>query len=137
MGAIAQPDLEETARLSVVTEEKAAGTRKRRRLARIRFDASTWVYIGIALAVGGLGLIGLAWGRVAGLLHVGLQIPYLISAGVTGLALVAVGIGLAHFGAQHRDATERVRELNRIAGLLEQVADELRAVAGSEEEEQR
>lgn len=110
--------------------------RKRRRLPRIRIDASAWVYIGVVIAVGGLGLIAYAWGKVAGLLNVALQMPYLISAGLIGLGVTAAGLAIAHFASQHIDAKERERELQRIAGLLESIAKELRASVDGNEDEQ-
>lgn len=131
---IAQPDLESPSGLKVVTTDKAA--RKRRRLPRIRIHASAWVYIGITIAVGGVGLIGYAWGKVAGVLNVALQIPYLISAGLIGLALTAVGVAIAHFASQHIDAMQRARELQRQADLLQAIANELRAALGDNEEGQ-
>ena len=113
--------------------ERWRETRLRRVMARVRIGSTAWVYIGIVVAFGGLGLIGYAWGRVAGLAHVALQIPYLISAGMVGLGLTAVGIGVAHFAAQHRDQAERAVELKRLGDVLESVAHELKAALEEKE----
>lgn len=100
--------------------------RKPRRRIRIRITAAAWVYIGVVVAMGGIGLIAYAWARVAGLINVALQIPYLISGALIGLAVTAIGIAIAHFSSQHRDATERMRELQRLGDVLESIATELR-----------
>jgi hypothetical protein len=50
--------------------------------------------IGLALPVIGLILIGVAWYAASGTAFVNEQVPYLISGGLIGLALVLIGIGL-------------------------------------------
>lgn len=50
--------------------------------------------VGLALPVLGLILIGVAWYSASDTPYVADQIPYLISGGVVGLALVLIGIGL-------------------------------------------
>lgn len=106
-------------------EAKPKTTRKRRFLRRFRFDIRVWIYLGVVLTAGGIGLIGFAWTKVAASLSVPLQIPYLISAGTTGLCLVITGSVLAHYATQHRDALERARQLDRLAGLLRSIREEL------------
>ena len=122
---VAQSDSASGVGIEVAAAEKPA--RKRRRLPRVRIEASAWIYIGIAIAAAGLGSIAFSWAKVAGLLNVALQLPYLVSAGILGLCLVTIGVGIAHFAAQHKDAGRRWRELDRLAGLLGSIADELGA----------
>ena len=50
--------------------------------------------VGLALPVLGLILIGVAWYSASGTANVAEQVPYLISGGIVGLALVLIGIGL-------------------------------------------
>ena len=50
--------------------------------------------VGLALPVLGLILIGIAWYAASGTANVAEQVPYLISGGIVGLALVLIGIGL-------------------------------------------
>lgn len=50
--------------------------------------------LGLALPVVGLILIGAGWWMTSGTLDVGEQIPMVMSAGVLGLGLILVGLGL-------------------------------------------
>ena len=77
------------------------------------------IYAGMALVVVGFVLIALTWGRMAGSSAVALQLPYLASGGFTGLGLVVVRVGVIGLGAKRRDAGERLRQLERLARLLE------------------
>jgi hypothetical protein len=65
----------------------------------------TWA--GLAVISGGFILIAVAWGRTAGLTDVGLQMPYVMSAGFTGLGLICSGITLVAIDARLRDAAAR------------------------------
>jgi hypothetical protein len=62
--------------------------------------------------VGGFVLLGIAWHGTAGTVHVPLQLPWLVSAGLAGLAVVGMAAGALsiHLGrrqdAAHRDAVE-------------------------------
>src|SRR5262249_44406583 len=53
-----------------------------------------WLIAGIVLAVLGLVLIGIGWYSASGEVLVANQIPYLLSGGVVGLALVIIGAAL-------------------------------------------
>ena len=75
-------------------------------------------YLGIAVVAVGLALIGIAWATVAPLLDVALQLPYLVSAGFTGLALVMIGLVVISIAAKRRDAADLVRQLDRLADIL-------------------
>lgn len=76
-----------------------------------------------ALLVGGLVAILVAWYGISGTLDPGEQMPYLISGGVGGVALIAFGVTLlvAYEHARDRAALERL--LDRI-DQLEQRLDE-------------
>lgn len=75
-------------------------------------------YAGLALIAVGFGLIAYAWGRIAGLTSVALQLPYLVSAGFTGLGVIVIGITLVAAQARRQDAAERGRRLDELARLL-------------------
>lgn len=79
----------------------------------------TWT--GVLLAAIGAGLLALAWGRTAGLTNVALQIPYVVSAGFTGLGLVAVGLTVVNVSAKQADARERTRQTAELRGLLSEL----------------
>ena len=86
----------------------------------------TWS--GLALTCAGALLLVLAWGRTAALTDVALQLPYLISAGCTGLGCIAVGVTVLNLSAKHRDAAERARQSAELRTLL----GELRAALAAE-----
>ena len=75
-------------------------------------------YVGMALTVVGGLLLLLAWGKTAGLTNVALQVPFLISAGCTGLALVAVGLSVVNMAAKAQDARRREEQLLELRDLL-------------------
>jgi hypothetical protein len=79
-------------------------------------NLGTWT--GVVVAAAGLVLIAIAWGRTAGLLNVALQVPYVVSAGFTGLGLVVVGLTLVSISAKRADAAERTRQLRELREVL-------------------
>ena len=82
----------------------------------------TWS--GLAVIAAGIILITVAWADVAGTEEVGDQLPYVMSGGFVGLALVCIGATLAAIDAKLNDAKAR-KEQN--LELLDALAD-LRAV---------
>lgn len=79
-------------------------------------------YIGIAVAAIGFVLILFAWGQVAGEVNVALQMPYLISGGLTGLALVMVGVTVVSVAARRRDAALREQQTALLADALRELS---------------
>lgn len=79
----------------------------------------TWA--GVLLCAVGFVLVAVAWGRSAGLTNVALQVPYVISAGFTGLGLVVVGVTLVSIDAKRADAAERSRQLRELRDVLADV----------------
>lgn len=131
---VAQPDVTATGEMTAApkeVEQRPAAPAKRR---RFRFSASLWVYVGVVAAAAGFGLIAFSWSKVAGELNVGLQLPYLISAGLVGLGVVIVGVAVAHFAALHRDSLDRTRQMEQVTGLLRSIVDELTAEDDAGEE---
>ncbi|MFN2595090.1 MAG: hypothetical protein ABR579_09415 [Actinomycetota bacterium] len=127
---LAESDTTETTEMTSIPKatpekEEDAVTAPAPRRRRFRFGASIWVYVGVVAAAAGFGLIAYSWSKVAGQLNVGLQLPYLISAGLVGLGIVIVGVALAHFAALHRDSLDRTRQMEQVSGLLKSVVDEL------------
>lgn len=87
--------------------------------------APTWA--GLVTAAVGFGLLAYAWGKVAGLTNVALQVPYVISAGFTGLGLIAVGCTLVAVQARRQDAAardQRLAELGEVLEALERLSTE-------------
>ena len=79
-------------------------------------------YLGIAVAAAGFVLILFAWGQVAGEVNVALQMPYLISGGLTGLALVMVGVTVVSVAARRRDAALREQQTALLADALRELS---------------
>src|SRR4051812_26812099 len=107
----------------VVSEESASSEPGRltgftRRLSALRATPHLATYAGIVVAAAGLGLLVLAWGRTAGIAsNVALQVPYVISAGFTGVALVVVGLTIVNLDAKRAAALERRRRPPELRGL--------------------
>ena len=79
-------------------------------------------YIGIGIAAVGFVLIAYAWGKVAGIAdNVALQMPYLVSGGLTGLGLVMVGVTIVNVAAKRRDAQERQQQTQLLADALSEL----------------
>jgi hypothetical protein len=101
--------------------------RRRRRLPRVelptwlRAESPALTWIGLLVAAAGFVLIGIAWSQVAGETQVYLQLPYLVSAGLTGLGLVMVGVTVVNVSAKRRDAVERARQTDQLVSILEEV----------------
>jgi hypothetical protein len=108
-------------------EPVAELTTKRRRLRSPQLP--TWLdlshpgAIWLGLVVVGLGfvLVGVAWAQVAGETQVYLQLPYLVSAGLSGLGLIMVGLTVINVATKRRDALERERQIDQLVNILEEV----------------
>ena len=92
-----------------------------RRLAAIRAIPHLATWVGIGVTAVGLVLLVVAWGKVAGLTVVGLQLPYLVSAGFTGVALVLVGLTIVNLDAKRADARQRSAQLAELRALLSEL----------------
>ena len=104
------------------TSEVVVARRPRLRLpAWLRGGSPTPIYIGIGVALVGFVLLLVAWGQVAGETQVSLQLPYLVSAGLTGLALVMVGLTVVTIAAEQRDAAARDRQMDQLVSILDEL----------------
>jgi hypothetical protein len=113
--------MSQTATLPVLEDEPpsvpaAAGDRGR--LAALRVSYPSWIWAGVVLCALGFGLIVYTWARVAALLDVSLQLPYIVSGGFTSLALILVGLTLINVASKRQDAAERSRQLTELRELL-------------------
>ncbi|MDT7572852.1 MAG: hypothetical protein QOE05_3026 [Actinomycetota bacterium] len=77
--------------------------------------------IGLVVVVGGFGLLGIAWGRIARETNVALQLPYLVSAGLTGLGLIMAGLVVVNISAKRQDAAERARQMDQLTLVLREL----------------
>lgn len=79
------------------------------------------VWAGLVLVAAGISLIFYTWGRVAGLLNVAFQTPYLVSAGITGLALVVAGLAAVDMAVLLQDRPERRQQVAQIERALDEL----------------
>src|SRR3954467_1020139 len=93
-----------------------------RRLPALSPLSPTPTYVGIAVAALGFGLIFFAWSKVAGIAdNVALQMPYLVSGGLTGLGLVMVGVTIVNVAAKRRDSLLRQQQTELLADALHEL----------------
>lgn len=85
-------------------------------------------FVGIGVAAAGFVVILFAWGKVAAQTAVPLQLPYLVSGGLVGLALVMVGVTLVNVQAKREDAAYRERQMDQLSEVL----GEIRVLLGGE-----
>ena len=76
-------------------------------------------YIGVAVALIGFALIGYAWAKVAALVDVWRQMPYVVSAGLPGLGLVMTGLVLINVSARRQDGAARARQMDMLGEALQ------------------
>lgn len=91
----------------------------------MRLPPRALLYAGIGLVVLGLVAFAFTWGRVAGLTSVPLQLPYMVSGGLTGLAFVLIGITLVNVQVKLNEEAKRTRQLSQIAELLAELHQHL------------
>jgi hypothetical protein len=96
-------------------------------------DSPLLVYFGLTLIVAGFATLAFTWGKVAGLLAVPLQLPFITSGGLVGLGLVVVGLGFTSLAVKRREAFARVRKLQKLAATLDSIASGVAARDRSEE----
>jgi hypothetical protein len=83
-------------------------------------------YVGVAVAAVGFVLLGVAWAKVAGLVDVWKQMPYLLSAGLPGLGLVMVGLVIINVSARRQDGAARARQMAALTEALRELQRTLR-----------
>lgn len=95
---------------------------------RVLTDPASHVptYIGVAVAAIGFALMGIGWAKVAGLVDVWKQMPYLLSAGLPGLGLVMVGLITINVSARRQDGAARARQMSALSEALHDLQRSLR-----------
>lgn len=89
-----------------------------RLVSKVRGIPYVGTYVGVILAAAGAVLLAIAWGQVAGETNVALQVPFVVSAGFTGLGLVAAGLTVVNISAKQADARERASQVAELRSLL-------------------
>ena len=82
-------------------------------------------YVGVVVIAVGFALIGVAWAEIAALTDVALQMPYLVSAGFTGLGLVMLGLVIVNISAKRQDGAERARQMQTLTEAMHALRDEI------------
>jgi hypothetical protein len=77
------------------------------------------VYIGLAVCAAGFGLIAVCWGEVAGHLNVALQIPYVVSAGFTGIGLIVLGTMIVSIAVRQIETGKREAQTAQMVAALQ------------------
>jgi hypothetical protein len=78
-------------------------------------------YLGLAITLLGFALIGYAWVKVAALVDVWRQMPYVVSAGLPGLGLVMTGLVVINVSARRQDGAARARQMATLAEALREL----------------
>ena len=110
---------------SPVTDEPPPLRRLARRMPSFDPTSPALTWIGLGIAALGFLVIALTWGKVAALLDVSLQMPYVVSGGLTGLGLVMVGMTVVHVAARKQDAAERTRQVEELQAVLRELRETL------------
>lgn len=99
------------------------GARSRRSGLRALTDASSTfpIYLGVLVAAAGFVMLVVGWSDVAGTIDVGRQMPYLLSTGLPGIALVMVGLVLVNISVRRQDSAERARQMSALTETLDKL----------------
>jgi hypothetical protein len=84
---------------------------------------SSPVTAGVLLAALGVLALFLAWNGAAGVDHVEGQIPFLISGGLLGLALVGTGLTIVNVQSRRQDTADVLAKLEDLAEALQRAGD--------------
>ena len=104
-------------------------TALRDRVRGLRSDANrTSTGVAVGLVVTGFVVLGLTWRAVADRLDVPLQVPYLVSGGFTGLAVIGIGLGLVNVQVTRRINARRRDQLDQVLDAAATLASRLAAV---------
>ena len=77
--------------------------------------------LGLAFCLAGLAAIWAGWNGAASYNDIRKQFPYLISGGVSGLALVLIGVGLMIIQSQRADRVQLEANLTELRVILERL----------------
>jgi hypothetical protein len=93
--------------------------------------AGVGVWVGLFIAAAGFGLIAFTWSKVAALVNVALQLPYMLSGGFVGLGLVMLGLLVVNVAVKRKEAFDRHRQLEEVREALVRLRE---AIEGPPEE---
>ena len=111
--------------MTVVTESTAQPSRllnQSRRLSVIVPPAAL-VWVALGFVVVGFGLLAYTWIKVSTLTIVAAQIPYIVSAGLTGLGLITVGSAILVVWSRRTDDDARREQTDELVATLKELRD--------------
>ncbi len=77
--------------------------------------------LGLVFCIAGLAVIWAGWNGAASYNDIRKQFPYLISGGLTGLALVVIGVGLMIIQSQRADRVQLEANLVELRNILDRM----------------
>lgn len=87
----------------------------------------TLVFGALSVVMVGFAFLGFTWGQVAGEAIVARQLPYVVSGGFAGLALVIIGTAVGVVASWRAERQADQFELERMCALMGELADILRS----------
>jgi hypothetical protein len=81
-------------------------------------ESATPIVVGLVVCVVGFLLIAFAWSQVGLRRVVAEQVPYVVSAGFTGMGFIVVGAVAVSIQVKRRDAADQLRRLEHLAAML-------------------
>lgn len=87
------------------------------------FGSSIGIWLGLAVTAAGFTTIFITWVKTAALIDVALQLPYVVSGGITGLGLVIVGMAVADIAVRRQDSQLRRQQLAQISEVLTELRE--------------
>lgn len=96
-------------------------TRSQRLPLSVQPAALVWVAIGFVVV--GFGLLAYTWVKVSTLTIVAAQIPYIVSAGLTGLGLITVGSAVLVVWSRRTDDDARRQQTDELVATLKELRD--------------
>lgn len=100
-------------------------TKGRAPVARNLLTASAAIWFGLFMVAVGFCVIIYSWVRVAGLLDVALQMPYVVSGAASGLAAIIIGVGVVDMAVRRQDRLERRQQMLQISEVLHELRSQV------------
>lgn len=91
----------------------------------LRLAPTHLVILGLLLVGGGFGLIAITWARISPLKIVAQQLPYLVSAGFTGVGLIVFGAALLIAASKRADDEIRRAQSTELITALRELREAL------------
>jgi hypothetical protein len=83
------------------------------------------IYVGIAVTALGLLSILVAWSKTATTDAVALQVPYLLSGGLVGIALVMIGLTLTVVQSRRIEGQQQAEQVLQVAAAIAALHEQL------------